>query len=305
MSGCTLCPRRCGADRAGTAGVCRVKAAVKVARAAPHYGEEPCLSGERGSGAVFFAGCPLGCAYCQNYELSRGRAGEELTVEDLAETLRALERQGVHNLDMITGTQYAPAIVQALELARPRVPVVWNSSGYETEETVELLKPYVNVWLPDYKYRRPAPAQRYSRAPDYPAAAEKAILAMFRAAGPYELDDNGLLRSGVMIRHLVLPGQVENTLAVIDWVSRTFHEGDVLFSLMAQFTPCGETERFPELARPLTQEEWDTCLNALEDSDITEGYVQELGSDGTEQIPAFDGAGVVRAGTEEETTENG
>lgn len=296
MSGCTLCPRRCGAEREDTAGACRVKAAVKVARAAPHYGEEPCLSGEKGSGAVFFAGCPLGCVYCQNYELSRGRAGEELSVEDLAETFRSLERQGVHNLDMVTGTQYAPAIVQALELAKPRIPVAWNSSGYESLETVERLKPYVNIWMPDYKYRLPDPARRYSRAPDYPARAAEAILAMFRAAGPYELDENGLLRSGVLIRHLVLPGQVENTLAVIDWVSRTFAEGDVLFSLMAQYTPCGETGRFPELDRTLTQEEWDRCLAALEESNISEGFVQELGSDGTEQIPAFDGTGLRRAG---------
>ena len=262
-----------------------------MARAAPHFGEEPCLSGTRGSGAVFFAGCPLGCVYCQNYALSRARAGRAVTTERLAEIFRELEAQGVHNLNLVTGTQFAPAILTALDRAEPGVPVVWNSSGYETPETLRALARRVSVWLPDMKYALTAPAGRYSRAPDYPETARAAIREMFRLAGPWELDADGLLRRGVLIRHLVLPGQVENTKRVIDWVSETFGPGEALFSLMAQYTPCGEAGRFPELNRPLTAAEWDECLAYLDASPIADGFVQELSAAGEEAIPAFDGTG--------------
>ena len=292
MSECRLCPRGCGADRDRGRGVCRVGAQIRVARAAPHYGEEPCLSGERGSGAVFFAGCPLGCVYCQNYELSRGRAGEDVTPERLAEILSALEARGVHNLNLVTGTQFTPGILRALELASPKIPVVWNSSGYETEETVRALSERVQIFLPDMKYALSAPAARYSRAPDYPPIARAAIEEMARRTGPYRLGEDGMLRAGVLIRHLVLPGQISNTRAVLRWVGETFAPGEVLFSLMAQYTPCGDLTKTPELRRGLTAEEWDEALDALEGSGITDGYVQELSAAGEEAIPAFDGTGV-------------
>ena len=294
MSKCALCPRRCGAERDRTAGVCHADAAIRVARAAPHYGEEPCISGERGSGAVFFAGCPLGCVYCQNYALSRGREGQSVTVERLAEIFRELEGQGVHNLNLVTGTQFAPGILRALELAAPGVPVVWNTSGYETVETVRALSERVQVFMPDMKYALAAPAVRYSRAPDYPAAARAAIEEMVRLTGPFELSEDGTLRRGVLIRHLVLPGQLENTRAVLRWVSDTFLPGEVLFSLMAQYTPCGEVDAFPELQRPLTPEEWEQAMDMLSESGIEDGFVQELSAAGEEQIPAFDGTGVER-----------
>lgn len=172
MPDCRLCPRQCGADRAVSAGVCHMGSAVRVARAAPHYGEEPCISGERGSGAVFFAGCPLGCVYCQNYALSRGRIGETVSVERLAAIFAGLEAKGVHNLNLVTGTQFTPEIREALTIAKPKIPVVWNTSGYETVDTVDALAPQVSVFLPDLKYTDPALAARYSRAPDYPAAAK-------------------------------------------------------------------------------------------------------------------------------------
>lgn len=292
MSECRLCPRQCGAERDTKRGLCRVPGEIMVARAAPHFGEEPCISGERGSGAVFFAGCPLGCVYCQNYALSRGREGKTVTVERLAEIFRELEAQGVHNLNLVTGTQFVPGILEALDMARPSVPVVWNTSGYETVETVRLLSEKVSVFMPDMKYMSSALAERYSRAPDYPRVAARAIEEMVRRTGPYELDEDGMLRRGVVIRHLVLPGQVENTKAVIRWVSDTFVHGEVLFSLMAQFTPCGETEKYPELRRGITQTEWDEVMEALEASDIEDGFVQELSASGEEQIPAFDGTGV-------------
>ncbi|MBQ3276476.1 MAG: radical SAM protein [Oscillospiraceae bacterium] len=292
MPACRLCPRRCGADRALTPGACRAGREVRVARAAPHYGEEPCISGGRGSGAVFFAGCPLGCVYCQNYALSRGRAGKSVTVERLGEIFRALEAQGVHNLNLVTGTPFVPEILAALELAKPSVPVVWNTSGYETGETVRALSEKVGVFLPDMKYALEDPAVRYSRAPDYPETAKAAIREMVRLTGPYQLDGDGLLRRGVLIRHLVLPGQPENTREVLRWVSETFRPGEVLFSLMAQYTPCGKLGPYPELRRTLTEEEWAQALAWLEESGIADGYVQDLGASGEEEIPAFDGTGV-------------
>ena len=292
MSECRLCPRGCGADRERVRGVCRVGAEVTVARAAPHYGEEPCVSGERGSGAVFFAGCPLGCVYCQNYELSRGRTGEAVTVERLAGIFGELEAMGVHNLNLVTGTQFAPQILEALRIAAPRVPVVWNTSGYETAETVSALAERVSVFMPDLKYAFSSTAARYSRAPDYPETARAAIREMVRLTGPYELDENGMLRSGVLIRHLVLPGRIADTRSVLRWVSETFAPGTVLFSLMAQYTPCGDLTRTPELKRTLTADEWDEALSALAEYGIEDGYVQELSAAGEEEIPAFDGAGV-------------
>ncbi|MBR6114545.1 MAG: radical SAM protein [Oscillospiraceae bacterium] len=292
MSECRLCPRACGADRERERGVCRVDGRILVARAAPHYGEEPCISGERGSGAVFFAGCPLGCVYCQNYELSRGALGETLTPEQLAAVFRRLEADGVHNLNLVTGTQFVPGILEALRLAAPAVPAVWNTSGYETIGTIRALAERVRIFLPDLKYALPESAARYSRAADYPAAAMAAVREMVRLTGPFVLGDDGLLRSGVLIRHLVLPGQLDNTRAVIGWVGETFAPGEVLFSLMAQYTPCGDLSRYPELDRTLTPEEWDEALAALEDSGIEDGYVQELSAAGEEEIPAFDGTGV-------------
>ena len=194
MSECRLCPRRCGADRSRERGACRTGEELIVARAAPHYGEEPCISGTKGSGAVFFAGCSLGCVYCQNYALSRGREGKSISVERLSEIFRELEARGVHNLNLVTGSHYTPQIIEALKLSKPGIPVVWNSSGYETPETVRALAPYVSVFLPDMKYALSAPAARYSRAPDYPETAKAAIREMVRLTGPWETDDDGILR---------------------------------------------------------------------------------------------------------------
>lgn len=293
MSECRLCPRQCGAARAVGAGVCHMGSEMRIARAAPHYGEEPCISGERGSGAVFFAGCPLGCVYCQNYALSRGRVGETVSVERLAAIFSELEAKGVHNLNLVTGTQFAPEILEALGIAAPKIPVVWNTSGYETVGTVDVLSERVSVFLPDFKYAEAALAARYSRAPDYPEAARAAIRRMVEHTGAFELDGDGLLRRGVMIRHLVLPGQIENTRAVLYWIADTFAPGTVLVSLMAQYTPCGHLDKYPELRRTLTPEEWDAALAILDETGLSDGYVQELSASGEEEIPAFDGTGVI------------
>ena len=293
MSECRLCPRRCGADRTKQPGLCRADHRLLVARAAPHYGEEPCISGERGSGAVFFGGCPLGCVYCQNYELSRAGQGLAISEERLAGIFRELEARGVHNLNLVTGTPYVPQILAALDMAAPGIPVVWNTSGYETVETVRALSRRVDVFLPDMKYADPALARRYSRAEDYPAAAAAAIREMVKLTGPWEMDDDGLLRRGVLIRHLVLPGHLENTRAVLRWVADAFLPGQVLVSLMAQYTPCGELEAFPELRRTLSAEEWAAALAMLEEFGLEDGYFQEPDAAGEEAIPSFDGTGVL------------
>lgn len=293
MSSCSLCPRRCGADRAaGQTGFCGAPEAPVVARAAPHFGEEPCISGTRGSGAVFFAGCNLRCVFCQNYALSRNQLGREITVQRLREIFLELRDQGVHNINLVTPSHDARAIAQALDGLELGIPVVWNSSGYESVETLRMLEGLVQIYLPDLKYADAALATRYSAAPDYPETARAAILEMFRQTGPFRMDGDGLLQSGVLIRHLILPEQGDNSRRVIDWVSDTFEPGDVLFSLMSQYTPMGELAAFPELQHTVSP-----ALNAaiyahLLDSRIEDGFYQELEAATGELIPKFDGTGV-------------
>lgn len=293
MSSCSLCPRRCGADRAaGQTGFCGAPEAPVVARAAPHFGEEPCISGTRGSGAVFFAGCNLRCVFCQNYALSRNQLGREITVQRLRDIFLELRDQGVHNINLVTPSHDARAIAQALDGLELGIPVVWNSSGYESVETLRMLKGLVQIYLPDLKYADAALATRYSAAPDYPETARAAILEMFRQTGPFRMDGDGLLQSGVLIRHLILPEQGDNSRRVIDWVSDTFEPGDVLFSLMSQYTPMGELSAFPELQHTVSP-----ALNAaiyahLLDSRIEDGFYQDLEAATGEMIPKFDGTGV-------------
>ena len=293
MSPCSLCPRRCGADRAaGQTGFCGAPEAPVVARAAPHFGEEPCISGTRGSGAVFFAGCNLRCVFCQNYALSRNQLGREITVQRLRDIFLELRDQGVHNINLVTPSHDARAIAQALDGLELGVPVVWNSSGYESVETLRMLEGLVQIYLPDLKYADAALATRYSAAPNYPETARAAILEMFRQTGPFRMDGDGLLQSGVLIRHLILPEQGDNSRRVIDWVSDTFEPGDVLFSLMSQYTPMGELSAFPELRHTVSP-----ALNAaiyahLLDSRIEDGFYQDLEAATGEMIPKFDGTGV-------------
>lgn len=293
MSPCSLCPRRCGADRAvGQTGFCGAPEAPVVARAAPHFGEEPCISGTRGSGAVFFAGCNLRCVFCQNYALSRNQLGREITVQRLRDIFLELRDQGVHNINLVTPSHDARAIAQALDGLELGIPVVWNSSGYESVKTLRMLDGLVQIYLPDLKYADAALAARYSAAPDYPETARAAILEMFRQTGPFRMDGDGLLQSGVLIRHLILPEQGDNSRRVIDWVSDTFEPGDVLFSLMSQYTPMGELSAFPELRHTVSP-----ALNAaiyahLLDSRIEDGFYQDLEAATGELIPKFDGTGV-------------
>ena len=288
---CHICPRMCGADRAAQPGFCLGGIQPKLARAALHHWEEPCISGSRGSGTVFFSGCPLKCVFCQNEKISRGNFGKTVSVSRLRSIFFELIEKGVHNINLVNPTHWAEAILSALEGGLP-VPVVYNTGGYDRVEALRRFEGKVQIYLPDMKYAFSDAAQRYSAAPDYPETAKKAILEMYRQTGPFELDDDGLLRRGVVIRHLILPGNIENTLAVIDWVSETFAPGQVLFSLMSQFTPTAACSCFPELCRRLSQEEYDRCFDYLTASGIEDGFFQELSSAEEEYIPPFDLEGV-------------
>lgn len=293
MSACLDCPRACGADReSGETGVCASPYLPVVARAAAHFGEEPCISGTRGSGAVFFTGCSLGCAYCQNAVISRGGVGREVTPAQLREILLRLRDTGVHNINLVTGSHFVRPIAEALDGLDIGIPVVWNSSGYETVESLRRLDGLVQIYMPDFKYSLSAPALRYSGAPDYPDTVEKAIMEMFRQTGVYVMDDDEILLSGVIIRHLILPGLIDNSIGVIDRVAKLFPMGGVLFSLMSQYTPMpGVEERFPELARTVEPAISQMLYEYLLDSGIEDGYYQDEEASGTDMIPAFDGTG--------------
>jgi len=288
---CNLCPRNCGADRKVNTGFCGVGEDPVIARAAPHFWEEPCLSGTRGAGAVFFSGCSLRCVFCQNREISAGGQGRPVTVSRLREIFEELAEQGVHNIDLVTPTHYTDAILQALAEPLP-VPVVWNSSAYESVDTLKRLEGRVQIYLPDMKYSDSAAADKYSAAKDYPETAKSAILEMFRQRGPAVFDSDGIMQSGVIIRHMMLPGNVENTLGVIDWVSDTFRDGEVVFSLMSQYTPPREKTPFPELDRRLCPEEYAAAFSWMELCGIKNGFCQELSSAREEYTPPFDLTGV-------------
>ena len=263
-----------------------------VCRAAPHYGEEPCISGTRGSGAVFFAGCNLRCVFCQNHAISRGEAGEAVDAQRLRDIFRSLRDQGVHNINLVTPTHFSGVIAEALSGLELGIPVVWNSSGYESVETLRRLEGLVQIYMPDFKYADPDLAARCSAAPDYPEIALAAIREMYRQTGPFVLDGDGILRRGLLIRHLILPGAPENTLRVIDAVEDNFPTEHILFSLMSQYTPMPGLEGFPELQRRVSPEEYARCASYLDFSEIAHGYYQSPESATDEMIPAFDGTGV-------------
>lgn len=290
---CNDCPRQCGAKRLPEtpAGLCRSPSLPKVARAAPHYGEEPCISGPRGSGTVFFTGCNLRCVFCQNREISRGQGGETLTVEQLRDTLLRLRDQGVHNINLVTGAHFVRPIAKALEGLELGIPVVWNSSGYESVESLRRLEGLVQVYLPDFKYWKKDLSKRYSFAEDYPAVAAAAIREMFRQTGPYALDDDGMLQKGVLIRHLILPGQDLNAMDVIDFAAEEFPAGSVLFSLMSQYTPMPGLEKYPELRQRVDRDTNDRLIAYMQKRGL-EGFYQDVEAATDEMIPAFDGTGV-------------
>ena len=289
---CEQCPRRCGALRTPEEGrgLCRMPSLPVLARAALHHWEEPPISGTRGSGTVFFTGCPLGCVFCQNGDISQRNFGKPVTEERLWEICQELIAQGAHNINFVTPTHYAHVLASLLERPLP-VPVVYNCGGYERLDTLRMLEGKVQIYLPDFKYLDPAAAQRSSGAPDYPEAASAAIREMVRQTGPCRFDENGLLTRGVIIRHLILPGQVNGAKAVMDWVAREFPPGTVLFSLMSQYTPWGDLSRVPEVSRRLRRGEIRAAQDYMTSLGL-DGFTQERTSAREEYTPPFDLTGI-------------
>ena len=289
---CDLCPRRCGALRTETEGrgYCRMPELPVLARAALHQWEEPPISGTRGSGTVFFSGCSLGCVFCQNEEISHRDVGRPVTVERLRQICLELIGQGAHNINFVTPTHYSHIVAQVLERPLP-VPVVFNSGGYDSVSTLQSLAGKVDIYLPDLKYLDSTPAGRYSAAPDYPEVAAAAIREMVGQTGPCVFDENGLLKKGVIIRHLVLPGQAEGAKRVMDWVAREFPKGTVLFSLMSQYTPYGRADQFPEIDRRLRRGEIRAVQDYMDALGL-DGFTQERTSAKREYTPPFDLSGL-------------
>lgn len=288
---CTLCPRACGANRAaGRTGFCKMPAHIVAARAAVHYWEEPVLSGSFGSGAVFFSGCTLRCGFCQNAAISLAGGGTAVSSARLREIFERLVDEGVQNLNLVTPTHFLPSILPALTPKLP-VPVVYNCGGYESVRTLRELEGLVDVYLPDFKYSDARLAGTASAAPDYPETAAAAVLEMYRQTGPYALEDGQMTR-GVLIRHLLLPGQVDNALGVVDFVADHFRPGQVLFSLMAQYTPMGGLAGTAPFDRRVTPDEYAAVQSWMELRGVRDGFVQDFSSATNEYLPAFDGTGL-------------
>ena len=287
---CTACPRNCNVLRGETGkGFCGMGAEPLIARAAPHYDEEPVISGTKGAGAIFFSGCALRCKFCQNYPISHQGYGKKVSVERLREIYFELIDQGVHNINLVNPTHFAEAIIESLEGGLP-VPVVWNTGGYEKVETLKRLEGRVQVYLPDLKYIDAASGRRYSGAGNYFEYAGPALKEMLRQTGPVELDDDGIIKRGTIIRHLILPGRAEESMRILDWVSENMPGAWI--SLMAQYLPFGDVQGLDELDRRLTEEEYESVVDHLMDLGLEDGFVQELSSSDEKYIPSFDLTGI-------------
>lgn len=296
LEDCRVCPRRCGVNRLkGEMGFCGARDRIVVAKAFAHRWEEPCISGSRGSGTVFFSGCNLKCAFCQNYRISQEWFGKAVGEEELVEIFLKLQVRGVHNINLVTPTIYTPQLVVALKKAKDRglkVPVVWNSNAYESPEVLKRLEGLVDVYLPDLKYFGEAPARKYSRAPGYFECAAKAILEMYRQVGEPVFDEKGMIKRGLIIRHLVLPGLKEDSKKVLDFIKSSLPSG-VYVSLMGQYMPCYRAGEFPEINRPLPKEEYEEVIEYFFEIGLENGFAQEEGADSPEYVPNFDLEGII------------
>ncbi|MEM1485749.1 radical SAM protein [Oscillospiraceae bacterium PP1C4] len=293
MTSCTLCPRKCGADRTCRSGFCGGGTVIRIARAALHHWEEPCISGWAGSGTVFFSGCPLRCCFCQNYQISAENFGKEISIDRLTEIFLELQSKGAHNINLVNPTHYVPWIIKALDQAKPQlnIPIVYNSGGYESLETLCLLEGIVDIYLPDLKYASRERAKRYSGAPDYFEVASGAILEMYRQTGKAVLDESGIMQKGLMIRHLVLPKGREDSKAVLEWIAHNLPLSEVLVSLMSQYTPFYRSAEFPEINRRVSTFEYHDVLTRAQELGI-QGFMQEKSAAKEEYTPAFDLFGV-------------
>lgn len=295
LSDCVLCPRECHANRAGgQRGYCGQTDELMVARAALHFWEEPCLSGSNGSGTVFFAGCGLKCVYCQNYVLAQGQSGKKITTNRLAEIFLELQEQGAHNINLVTPDHFVPQIIEAMKRAREKglvLPFVYNSSGYVTVETLRLLRGYIAIYLPDLKYLDSFIGKKYSHCADYFHYASQAIAEMVRQTGEAVFDEKGIMQKGVIVRHLLLPGCLEDSKKIVKYLYETY--GDLIYlSIMNQYTPLAQVDNHPELNRKVSAAEYDEVVEYAVSLGVKNGFIQEGETASESFIPEFNGEGV-------------
>lgn len=294
MSVCDICPRDCKVDRRKNTGFCGMTDTVKISRAALHFWEEPCISADKGSGTVFFSGCNMKCVFCQNKEISTGGFGKEISTERLADIFIELQEKGALNINLVTPTHFTLQIIEAVKLAKKKglsLPVIYNTSSYEKTETLKLLEGTVDVWLPDFKYTDDAAAEKYSSASDYVQKAKAAIAEMVRQQPECIFDENGVIQKGVIVRHLVLPGQTKAAKEAVKYLYTTYSDS-IFISIMSQYTPCTDLEKYPEINRKLTPEEYDEVVDYAVEIGVENGFLQEGESASESFIPPFDLSGV-------------
>lgn len=284
LKSCRLCPVECGANRLIGAGACGVRG-LKIAKYYLHPFEEPCISFKKGSGTIFFCGCNLRCVFCQNYEVSRAQRGKDVTPRELADIFRELEAAGADNISLVTPSHVVPYLIAAFEIYRPKIPVVYNSGGYEKVETLAMIEPYINIWLPDLKFFSPFLSERYTGRKDYFEKASRALL--FMAEKPLSFDGEGKMLSGVIVRHLVMPLGTSDSISLLKWFKNHMPESAYL-SLMSQYTPFGETDKFPELKRPVTAREYERVEEEAFALGIKNLFIQKRSSSGEIYIPKWD-----------------
>ena len=287
---CTICPHNCKINRTKNPGRCKSTDKIKIALYSIHNFEEPCISGEKGSGTIFFSNCNMNCVFCQNYEISQLGRGKEITIEELANVMIKQQERNVQNINLVTPTSYALHIVEAIKIARKKgleIPIVYNTNGYESVETLKLLEGYVDIYLPDLKYYYDNLAKKYSKVDNYFEIATKAIQEMYRQVGTPVLDENGVMKNGLMIRHLILPNEVQNSKKVLKWIKENI-DSNVYVSIMAQYFPTYKAKEIPEIARKITKEEYEKVENYLYELDLENGYIQELGEHEEEYVPTWE-----------------
>ena len=290
---CEICPHKCGINRLdGKIGRCKAKDKIKIALYSTHNFEEPCISGTKGSGTVFFSNCNLKCIFCQNYEISQKGRGKEITIEELARIFLKQQEKGVENINLVTPTSYVVQIIEAIKIARKnglRIPIVYNTNGYENVDTIKMLDGYIDVYLPDLKYVDDELGKKYSKVENYFEIATKAILEMQKQVGKTKVNENGVIKKGIIVRHLVLPGNIENSKKILKWLKENLNEENYV-SVMAQYFPTylvKEKEEYEELNRKLTKDEWKEKENFIDELDFKNGYIQELGEHEEEYVPKW------------------
>lgn len=290
---CEICPHRCKIDRTnGNIGICKSKDTVKIAKFSLHKYEEPCISGENGSGTIFFSNCNLKCIFCQNYEISQLGKGKEITIEKLAEIFLELQNKNAHNINLVSPTSYAVQIIEAIKIAKKKglkIPIIYNSNGYENIETIRMLNGYIDVYLPDLKYAENRIAKEYSKVENYFEIATKAIREMYNQVGKVVLDENGIIAKGVIVRHLILPNHLENSKKVLNWINENLPK-DIFVSIMAQYFPTYKAIENKDLNRKLNIKEYNRVIKFLEKLNIKNGYLQEIGINEEKYVPNWNNA---------------